>query len=203
MTSALSLNTVTVKENGPGAMVAGAARGTASPASRPGVTCCRRWGCRRRRSRSATLASPSPASAGGGMFPAPDAAGRAAAIEDNRRAIAEAHALGAQCLVMVCGGLPPGSRDLPGARATVRDGLAAILPEARDAGVTIALEPLHLMTCADCACALDARPSARSLRRARCRHRRRGRCLSRGSGTRMSRTRWRVPALVSPASTPA
>jgi sugar phosphate isomerase/epimerase len=85
----------------------------------------------------------------GGMFPAADAAGRAAAIEDNRRAIAEAQAIGAQCLVMVCGGLPPGSKDLPGARAMVRDGLAAILPEARDAGVTIALEPLHPMTCAD------------------------------------------------------
>jgi len=85
----------------------------------------------------------------GGMFPAADAAGRAAAIEDNRRAIADAHALGAACLVMVCGGLPPGSRDLPGARAMVRDGLHTILPEARAAGVTLALEPLHPMTCAD------------------------------------------------------
>jgi len=85
----------------------------------------------------------------GGMFPAADVAGRAAAIEDNRRAIAEAKALGADCLVMVCGGLPPGSKDLPGARAMVRDGLEAILPEARAAGVTLALEPLHPMTCAD------------------------------------------------------
>ncbi|NGM23272.1 sugar phosphate isomerase/epimerase [Roseomonas stagni] len=85
----------------------------------------------------------------GGMFPAADAAGRAAAIEDNRRAIAEAHALGARCLVMVCGGLPPGSKDLPGARAQVRDGLHAIMADARAAGVTIALEPLHPMTCAD------------------------------------------------------
>ena len=85
----------------------------------------------------------------GGMFPAADAAGRAAAIEDNRRAIGEAHALGAECLVMVCGGLPHGSKDLPGARAMVRDGLEAILPEARAAGVTLALEPLHPMTCAD------------------------------------------------------
>lgn len=79
----------------------------------------------------------------GGMFNLPGA------IDDNRRAIAEAHAIGADCLVMVCGGLPAGSKDLPGARAIVRDGLAAILPEARAAGVTIALEPLHPMTCAD------------------------------------------------------
>ena len=85
----------------------------------------------------------------GGMFPAVDAAGRAAALDDNRRAIAEAHALGADCLVMVCGGLPPGSRDLPGARAMVRDGLGAILPDARASGVTLGLEPLHPMTCAD------------------------------------------------------
>ncbi len=85
----------------------------------------------------------------GGMFPASDEAGRRAAVEDNRRAIDEAHALGAACLVMVCGGLPPGSRDLPGARAMVRDGLAEILPHARSAGVTLGLEPLHPMTCAD------------------------------------------------------
>ncbi len=85
----------------------------------------------------------------GGLFPAADVAGRAAAIEDNRRAIDEAHQLGAACLVMVCGGLPPGSRDLPGARAMVRDGLAAILDDARAAGITLALEPLHPMTCAD------------------------------------------------------
>lgn len=85
----------------------------------------------------------------GGMFPAADAAGRAAAIEDNRRAIADAASLGADCLVMVCGGLPAGSKDLPGARAMVRDGLETILPEARAAGVTLALEPLHPMTCAD------------------------------------------------------
>ncbi len=79
----------------------------------------------------------------GGMFNLPGA------IDDNRRAIEEAHAIGADCLVMVCGGLPAGSKDLPGARAAVRDGLHAILPDARAAGVTIALEPLHPMTCAD------------------------------------------------------
>jgi sugar phosphate isomerase/epimerase len=85
----------------------------------------------------------------GGLFTAADAAGRAAAIEDNKRAIDEAQALGAACLVVVAGGLPPGSRDLPGARAMVRDGLGAIVDHARAAGVTLALEPLHPMTCAD------------------------------------------------------
>ena len=85
----------------------------------------------------------------GGMFTAADAAARAIAIEDNRRAIDEAHQLGAACLVIVTGGLPPGSRDLPGARAMVQDGLAAIVDDARAAGVNLALEPLHPMTCAE------------------------------------------------------
>ena len=88
----------------------------------------------------------------GGMFPAPDAAGRKAAIEDNLRAIEEAHALGAQCLVLVVGGLPPGSKDLAGAREQVRDGVAAILPQARAASVPLAIEPLHPMYAADRAC---------------------------------------------------
>jgi sugar phosphate isomerase/epimerase len=85
----------------------------------------------------------------GGFFPAPDAAGRAAAIEDNRRAIDEAHALGTDVLVLVCGGLPPGSRDLPGARAMVRDGIATVAGDAAAAGVRLGIEPLHPMYCAD------------------------------------------------------
>jgi sugar phosphate isomerase/epimerase len=88
----------------------------------------------------------------GGMFPAADVAGRRAALEDNRRAVDEAAAIGAQCLILVVGGLPKGSRDLTGARAQVRDGLAALLPYARQAGVPLAIEPLHPMFAADRAC---------------------------------------------------
>jgi sugar phosphate isomerase/epimerase len=88
----------------------------------------------------------------GGMFPAADAGGRAAAIEDNRRAIDEAAAIGAACLVLVVGGLPPGSRDIVGARAMVADGLAAVLPHARACAVPLAIEPLHPMYAADRAC---------------------------------------------------
>jgi len=88
----------------------------------------------------------------GGMFPASDAAGRKAAIEDNLRAVDEAQALGAQCLVLVAGGLPSGSKDLAAAREQVRDGIAAILPRAREARVPIAIEPLHPMYAADRAC---------------------------------------------------
>ncbi len=42
----------------------------------------------------------------GGFFPAPDAAGRRRAIEDNLRAIDEAEALGAPLIVLVCGAVP-------------------------------------------------------------------------------------------------
>lgn len=88
----------------------------------------------------------------GGMFPANDDAGRQAALDDNRRAVDEAAAIEAQCLVMVCGGLPDGSKDMIDARVQVADGLAAMLPHARDAGVPVAIEPLHPMTAADRAC---------------------------------------------------
>jgi sugar phosphate isomerase/epimerase len=88
----------------------------------------------------------------GGMFPAADAAGRRAAIDDNRRAIDEAAALGADCLVYVVGGLPPGSRDIAAARDMVAEGLAAVLPHARACGVPMALEPLHPMYAADRSC---------------------------------------------------
>jgi sugar phosphate isomerase/epimerase len=82
----------------------------------------------------------------GGFFTAPDWK------DDNRRAIDEAHALGAQCLVLVVGGLMPGSRDLRGAREKVKEGIASILTEARQAGVPLAIEPLHPMQAADRAC---------------------------------------------------
>src|SRR5205085_4971025 len=77
----------------------------------------------------------------GGMFTAADEAGRRAAIDDNRRAIDEAAAIGAQCLVLIAGGLPPGSKNLPGAHAQVRDGIAAVLPHARSTSVPLAIEP--------------------------------------------------------------
>jgi sugar phosphate isomerase/epimerase len=88
----------------------------------------------------------------GGMFTSADAAGRHAAIDDNRRAVDEAAAIGARSLVLVVGGLPPGSKDLAGAHAQVRDGIAALLPYARSAGIPLAVEPLHPMTAADRAC---------------------------------------------------
>jgi sugar phosphate isomerase/epimerase len=88
----------------------------------------------------------------GGMFPAADEAGRCAALVDNRRAVDEASEIGARCLVLVVGGLPRGSKDIAGARAQVRDGIAALLPYARGAKMPLAIEPLHPMYAADRAC---------------------------------------------------
>ena len=88
----------------------------------------------------------------GGMFPAVDHAGRQAAIDDNKRAIDEASTLGAECLVLVVGGLPKGSRDLGAARHMVADGIAALLPHARASNMPLAIEPLHPMYAGDRAC---------------------------------------------------
>ncbi len=88
----------------------------------------------------------------GGMFPAADAAERQAALDDNRRAVDDACTIGARCLVLVVGGLPPGSRDIAGARDQVRDGIAKLLEHSRAAGMPLAIEPLHPMYAADRAC---------------------------------------------------
>lgn len=75
-----------------------------------------------------------------------------AVIDDNRRAVDEAAAIGAECLVMVVGGLPEGSKDIVAAREIVTEGLAGTLDHARAAGVRVAIEPLHPMYAADRAC---------------------------------------------------
>lgn len=85
----------------------------------------------------------------GGFFTASTADERAAAVADNRRALEESAALGTDTLVLVSGGLPEGSRDLSGARAMVRDGLAELAPYAGELGVRLAIEPLHPMFCSD------------------------------------------------------
>ncbi len=85
----------------------------------------------------------------GGFFTAADPGERAAALDDNRAALDEAAALGTGTLVLVSGGLPAGSRDLPGARERVADALAELVPHAVERGVRLAIEPLHPMYAAD------------------------------------------------------
>jgi len=85
----------------------------------------------------------------GGFFTPADADGRAAARADNRAAVREAAELGADTLVLVCGGLVPGSRDLALARRMVADAIGDLVPSAQELGVRLGIEALHPMFCAD------------------------------------------------------
>ncbi|MBB4235408.1 sugar phosphate isomerase/epimerase family protein [Rhizobium esperanzae] len=88
----------------------------------------------------------------GGFFPAATESDWQKNLDDNRRAIDEAAAFSADCLVLVVGGLPGASKDIVAARQMVFDGIAAVLPHAQAAGVKLAIEPLHPMYAADRAC---------------------------------------------------
>lgn len=85
----------------------------------------------------------------GGFLTATDPDARAAALADNRRAVDEAAVLGTGTLVLVSGGLPPGSRDLRGARERIADALSELGPYAESHGVRLAIEALHPMYAAD------------------------------------------------------
>jgi sugar phosphate isomerase/epimerase len=88
----------------------------------------------------------------GGLFGAGGRENFKAAIDDNKRMIDEAAAIAAEAIVVIGGGLAPGSRDLADARAMFIEGLAAVLPHAQGCGVTLALEPMHPMYAADRGC---------------------------------------------------
>ena len=79
----------------------------------------------------------------GGFFPAVSAEGRQKAIDDNRRAIDEAAALGAPLVVLVCGAVP--KQPLEESRRQIRDGIEAVLPHAEASNVKLGIEPLHPM----------------------------------------------------------
>jgi sugar phosphate isomerase/epimerase len=79
----------------------------------------------------------------GGMFPAPTADERRQKIEDNFRAVDECAELRADSLVLVVGA--SSAVKLSAAREMVEDGLAAVVPYARERGVRLGLEPLHPM----------------------------------------------------------
>ena len=68
-------------------------------------------------------------------------------LADNRRAVEEAHALGAEALVLVCGAAPDG--DTGEGERRVAAALAELVPYAAERGVRLAIEPMHPMYCAD------------------------------------------------------
>jgi sugar phosphate isomerase/epimerase len=79
----------------------------------------------------------------GGFFPNTEPGKRESALNDNRRAIEEAFELGTDKIVLVCGADP--RQSLGESRKQIHDGIAAIVPEAKAAGVKLAIEPLHPM----------------------------------------------------------
>lgn len=91
-----------------------------------------------------------PALVRGGFFPAVDAAKRQTAIDDNRRCLDEAAAVGAEMVVLVVGAVP--GMALEEARRQVAEGIAACLPHAEATGVKLAIEPLHPMYAGDRSC---------------------------------------------------
>jgi len=83
----------------------------------------------------------------GGFFPADSPAGRARAVDENRRCVDEAAALGAPHVVLVCGSSP--GLPLAESRKQIADGIADVLPHAAASQVRLAIEPLHPMYAAD------------------------------------------------------
>jgi sugar phosphate isomerase/epimerase len=79
----------------------------------------------------------------GGFFTALNVTGRQAAIDENKRIIDEAAALGAPLVVLVCGATR--GQSLFTSRAQIAEALAAILPHAGACGLKLGIEPLHPM----------------------------------------------------------
>lgn len=83
----------------------------------------------------------------GGFFPALEKEKRQLALDDNRKAIDEAHELGAPVLVLVCGADP--RQSLEESRKQIQDGIANCIDYAKQAQVKLAIEPLHPMYAGD------------------------------------------------------
>jgi sugar phosphate isomerase/epimerase len=83
----------------------------------------------------------------GGFFT--DPAEAATSEAQNREAIEEAAALNAVTLVLVPGGLPPGDRDLEGARDRAIRAIERLVPYAHERGVTLGIEPMNPIYAAD------------------------------------------------------
>lgn len=83
----------------------------------------------------------------GGFFPSVEKSARDAAIGDNLLCIEQAEAVGAPLTVLVCGA--DGRQSLEKSREQIKEGIIKILPEAKAAGVKLAIEPLHPMYAGD------------------------------------------------------
>ena len=91
-----------------------------------------------------------PALVRGGFFVSRDSKKRQIAFDENKKCVDEAAAIGAEMIVLVVGaevGTP-----LVSARQQVTEGISQLLPYAEQAGVKLAIEPLHPMYAADRSC---------------------------------------------------
>lgn len=79
----------------------------------------------------------------GGFFPSSSKEKREEALTHNKRMIEEAAAIGAPLLVLVCGAEP--KQSLEESRAQIEQGIAQLLPFAREHKVKLGIEPLHPM----------------------------------------------------------
>jgi len=79
----------------------------------------------------------------GGFFPGRSAEERQKAVDENKKAIDEAAAIGAPAVVLVCGALP--GQPLTESRKQITEGIASILNHAANASVKLSIEPLHPM----------------------------------------------------------
>jgi sugar phosphate isomerase/epimerase len=96
----------------------------------------------------------------GGFFAATAEKGRQGAIDDNRRAIDEAAALGSPLLVLVCGVAV--EQSLSQSREQIKEGIEKILPYAEQHYIKLAIEPLHPMY-ADCRSAINTMKQANEM----------------------------------------
>jgi sugar phosphate isomerase/epimerase len=67
------------------------------------------------------------------------------ALDEVRRAIDDAAAIGARTLMFITGGVDPRDKNIATTRARCLDRLASLGPHARAAGIKLAIEPLHPM----------------------------------------------------------
>jgi sugar phosphate isomerase/epimerase len=79
----------------------------------------------------------------GGFFCSTEERNREEAIEDNKKAIDEAAAVGAPIVVLVCGADPKQSLEI--SRIQIKDSIEKLLPYAEKNNVKLAIEPLHPM----------------------------------------------------------
>jgi sugar phosphate isomerase/epimerase len=83
----------------------------------------------------------------GGFFPGATAEARSAAIEENKRVVDEAAAVGAPLIVLVCGAVP--GIPLIEQRKQIVEAIAIVAPYANERGVKLGIEPLHPMYAGD------------------------------------------------------